>query len=332
MTKRVQLAVQVTLIACAVLVCTRAESCTRDEDCGKPNTYCYNTGNCANCTDCKLYSRKPGRECAKHKDQCGDCLPGMEADMNIDGSLSICRPIITTEPPDPIEDEGSNIAIIITGIVVVIVIVVALILIYFCTDWNCCSSCKITVHRFRSKCGNCLMKPDDRPPPYTERQPTAPPCEEPAPPASDVDISSVVIRPVEHDPPQTANAYAFPSTRVRHSPTYQTEEPEPSENDRLVEQPVSHDEDTQPSTWSPNADSTGPTSFQNSISNLQSLSISQPGEIVPWSETQSNTSRASSTISVNIPHNSSGNSGTSTNITMCPQINLNIVNNNYTSR
>lgn len=325
MTKQNQLTVQLIVISCTVLVCVSAKSCSRDEDCGKPNTYCYDTGFCANCTDCKLYSRKPGGECAKHKDQCGDCLPGLEADTNTDGTLSICRPIITTEPPDVNKDEGNNITGIIIAIVVVVIIIGACAgLLIRCYIRNNCPTWKITVHRFRSMCPNCLMKPDDRPPPYTVRQhPTAPPFEEPAAPDPDQGISRLVSRPVEDDPTQTARAYAFPRSIRRSAPTYQNEQPEPSENDHLMEPPASHDEDTQPSTWSPSTDSNGPTSFQNALA-LETLTISQPGEIPPSIDVQSNTSLASSTVSVNIPNNTSGNS-TNANESMGHQCNINCV-------
>lgn len=91
---------------CVLMSCVSGWKCTSDEQCQRiaPNTYCYVSGKCAPCEDCEVYRRSTGiKLCARERDDCGTCLPGHNAEMNIDGTLGACVPNTSAPTKDDTE-------------------------------------------------------------------------------------------------------------------------------------------------------------------------------------------------------------------------------------
>jgi len=322
------------------------QSCSIDNDCSHPGMYCYKSGMCVECSDCSKYNRQAGNGCAKEKNQCGLCLPGMEKVENIDGTFS-CEPSGTITPSThaPTMEDPSTTLYIILGSVGLAMFFITIVCVYFCRKYYHSKTFNLHISPILSICPSCLYRCEPSPhpaapPPYSE-SPLGPMAT--APPYDGPPLTQTVTRYVESDPNQTANAYSNPqyvrggNLGTNNDPEDIADELEPAEDDALINQTsISHpdDEVTQPSTWSPstrpeNAIATGPTTFTN-VLGISQLRISQPDVHQISVNNRSNPSlsqqdsRSSSQPSIEIQQETSNDGNTHISIDLGLRINATV--------
>ncbi|XP_051163589.1 uncharacterized protein LOC127283002 [Leptopilina boulardi] len=91
----------ISLILCLLASANAISRCNDDRDCPEKE-YCYDVSHrCSNYTICSRYNRLEGKESARHPSNCGPCISGYEAEISTIGEPNdICKKTVIAQKED----------------------------------------------------------------------------------------------------------------------------------------------------------------------------------------------------------------------------------------